>query len=129
MVAACRQFRQWALGHQGEFALIFGSPLPGLDDGRGDMADECGRQFAGVYFAAGLIAFELAEVAWIGFQPLEAVFAAVGAAVDALHQQGAAQVSGKGATKEATATRAAARAALLQTLETISQTARALALG
>ena len=51
MVAACREFREWALGHQGEFALIFGSPLPGLDDGRGDMADECGRQFAGVYFA------------------------------------------------------------------------------
>lgn len=29
----------------------------------------------------GLIAFEAAEVAWIGFQPLEAVFALVGAAV------------------------------------------------
>jgi hypothetical protein len=27
---------------------------------------------------AGLIAFEAAELAWIGFQPLEAVFAAVG---------------------------------------------------
>ena len=51
MVAACREFREWALLHQGEFALIFGSPLPGLKDGRGDVADECGRQFAGVYFA------------------------------------------------------------------------------
>lgn len=29
----------------------------------------------------GLIAFEFAELAWIGFQPLEAVFAVVGAAV------------------------------------------------
>jgi len=51
MVAACRQFREWALRHQGEFALIFGSPLPGLTDDPGDVADECGRQFAGVYFA------------------------------------------------------------------------------
>ena len=51
MVAACRQFREWALRHQGEFALIFGSPLPGLKDDPRDVADECGRQFAGVYFA------------------------------------------------------------------------------
>jgi AcrR family transcriptional regulator len=51
MVGACREFREWALAHEGEFALIFGSPLPGVDDGRGDVADECGRQFAGVYFA------------------------------------------------------------------------------
>jgi AcrR family transcriptional regulator len=51
MVAACREFREWALLHQGQFALIFGSPLPGLKDGGGDVADECGRQFAGVYFA------------------------------------------------------------------------------
>jgi hypothetical protein len=27
---------------------------------------------------AGLVCFEAAEVAWLGFQPLEAVFAAVG---------------------------------------------------
>ncbi len=51
MVAACREFRSWALAHQGEFALIFGSPLPGLKDDPIDVADECGRQFAGVYFA------------------------------------------------------------------------------
>jgi hypothetical protein len=56
------------------------------------------------------------------------MFGAVGAAVDALHQQGAAQVSSRGAAKEATATRATARAALLQALEAISQTAHALAL-
>ena len=36
--------------------------------------------FAGV----GLIAFEAAELAWIGFQPLEAVFGFVGAAVTIL---------------------------------------------
>jgi hypothetical protein len=32
----------------------------------------------------GLIGFEVAEVGWIGFQPLEAVFAGVGAAIVAL---------------------------------------------
>lgn len=36
--------------------------------------------FAGV----GLIAFEVVEMAWIGFQPLEAVFGIVGAAVTVL---------------------------------------------
>jgi AcrR family transcriptional regulator len=51
LIAACREFRRWSFGHQGEFALIFGSPLPGVDDGRGDFADECGRRFAGVFFA------------------------------------------------------------------------------
>jgi hypothetical protein len=30
---------------------------------------------------AGLICFEAAELAWIGFQPLEALFAAVGVIV------------------------------------------------
>jgi preprotein translocase subunit Sec61beta len=34
-----------------------------------------------VFAGAGLIAFEAAEAAWIGLQPLEAVFAAVGVAV------------------------------------------------
>ena len=38
MIAACREFRRWSLNHQGEFGLIFGSPLPGVDDG--DIADE-----------------------------------------------------------------------------------------
>ena len=33
---------------------------------------------------AGLIGFEAAELAWIGFQPLEAVFAVVGATAIAL---------------------------------------------
>jgi AcrR family transcriptional regulator len=51
LIAACREFRRWSFSHQGEFGLIFGSPLPGVDDGRGDFADECGRRFAGVFFA------------------------------------------------------------------------------
>ena len=32
-MAACRAFRRWALSHKDEFALLFGVPLPGLDDG------------------------------------------------------------------------------------------------
>ena len=34
-----------------------------------------------VVAGAGLVCFEAVEVAWIGFQPLEAVFALIGAAV------------------------------------------------
>ena len=51
MVAACREFRRWALNHQAEFALLFGVPLPGLDDGRYDIADECALAFAATFFA------------------------------------------------------------------------------
>ena len=50
MVAACREFRRWALNHKGEFGLLFGVPLPGLDDGRYDVADECALAFAGTFF-------------------------------------------------------------------------------
>ena len=51
LIAACREFRRWSFSHQREFALIFGSPLPRVDDARGDFADECGRRFTGVFFA------------------------------------------------------------------------------
>jgi AcrR family transcriptional regulator len=51
MIAACREFRRWALNHQAEFGLLFGVPLPGLDDGRYDIADECALVFAGTFFA------------------------------------------------------------------------------
>ncbi len=51
MVAACREFRRWALGHQEEFALLFGVPLPGLDDGRFDIAEQCALEFAGTFYA------------------------------------------------------------------------------
>jgi AcrR family transcriptional regulator len=51
MVAACRAFRRWALGHKEEFALVFGVPLKGFDDGRWDIADECALEFAGTFYA------------------------------------------------------------------------------
>jgi AcrR family transcriptional regulator len=50
MAAACQEFRRWALNHQAEFSLLFGVPLPGLDDGRYDIADECAMAFAGTFF-------------------------------------------------------------------------------
>ena len=50
MVAACQEFRRWSLNHQAEFSLLFGVPLPGLDDGRYDVADECALAFAGTFF-------------------------------------------------------------------------------
>ncbi|HLJ99608.1 MAG TPA: TetR-like C-terminal domain-containing protein, partial [Streptosporangiaceae bacterium] len=50
MVTACRGFRTWALSHRAEFGLVFGVPLPGIDDGRYDIAEECALRFAGVYF-------------------------------------------------------------------------------
>jgi AcrR family transcriptional regulator len=51
MVAACREFRRWALGHKDEFALLFGVPLPGFDDGRFDIAEQCALEFAGTFYA------------------------------------------------------------------------------
>ena len=51
MIAACGEFRHWALTHTAEFSLLFGVPLPGIDDGRYDIAQECALQFAGVFFA------------------------------------------------------------------------------
>jgi AcrR family transcriptional regulator len=50
MIAACREFRRWSLNHTAEFSLLFGVPLPGLDDGRYDIADECALAFAGTFF-------------------------------------------------------------------------------
>ena len=50
MIAACREFRRWALGHKEEYALLFGVPLPGLDDGRFDIAQQCALEFAGTFY-------------------------------------------------------------------------------
>jgi AcrR family transcriptional regulator len=49
LIAACRAFRGWALGHQAEFGMIFGSPLPGLDIVHDDPLAECGFRFGQVF--------------------------------------------------------------------------------
>jgi AcrR family transcriptional regulator len=51
MVAACGEFRRWALGHASEFALLFGVPLPGLDDEGLDVAQQCALEFAGTFYS------------------------------------------------------------------------------
>ncbi|MDX6341392.1 MAG: hypothetical protein QOH87_1530 [Trebonia sp.] len=50
MVAACREFRRWGLSHKDEFTLLFGVPLPGLDDGGFDVAEECALEFAATFY-------------------------------------------------------------------------------
>jgi AcrR family transcriptional regulator len=49
MVAVCREFRRWALGHKEEYSLLFGTPLPGVDE-RDEIIDACGRKFGGTFF-------------------------------------------------------------------------------
>jgi len=47
LIAACREFRHWALAHREEFGLLFGTPLPGLEPLHNDKIDECALDFAG----------------------------------------------------------------------------------
>jgi AcrR family transcriptional regulator len=51
MVAACKEFRHWALHHKDEFALLFAVTLPALDDRQLDLADQCAHEFAGTFYA------------------------------------------------------------------------------
>ncbi len=50
MVAACREFRRWALDHKAEFAMLFGVPLPGLGEREFDVAQACALEFAGTFY-------------------------------------------------------------------------------
>ena len=49
LIAACREFRHWALTHREEFGLLFGTPLPGLEPLHSDKTDECAMEFAGSF--------------------------------------------------------------------------------
>jgi AcrR family transcriptional regulator len=51
LIAACREFRHWALTHREEFGLLFGTPLPGLEALHNDKIDECALDFAGSWMA------------------------------------------------------------------------------
>ncbi|MDX6738815.1 TetR/AcrR family transcriptional regulator [Actinocorallia sp. A-T 12471] len=56
--AACREFRTWAHDHRREYALLFGTPLPGFgQEEQEDFASECGRRF-------GLTFLELFQELW-----------------------------------------------------------------
>lgn len=50
VAAACRGFRAWALSHPAEFALVFGTPVPGIEVEADDFCEECARRFAGTFF-------------------------------------------------------------------------------
>ena len=52
LIAACREFRHWALTHREEFGLLFGTPLPGLEPLHNDKIDECAMEFAGSFIGA-----------------------------------------------------------------------------
>ena len=51
LVAACRAFRRWSVAHPAEFALMFGSPLPGVAEF--DM--ECAVHRAGLSFSSAFL--------------------------------------------------------------------------
>lgn len=51
LVVACTEFRRWALAHRREYALLFGSPLPGLEIEKDDFAAECGRRFGQTFLS------------------------------------------------------------------------------
>jgi AcrR family transcriptional regulator len=50
LVAACREFRGWALAHQAEFGLLFGTPLPTLEAMHDDVIAACAQKFSGTFF-------------------------------------------------------------------------------
>jgi AcrR family transcriptional regulator len=50
LIAASRAFRDWAIAHQAEFGMIFGSPLPGVDLYRqDDPLVECGARMGRIF--------------------------------------------------------------------------------
>ena len=51
LIAACREFRHWALTHREEFGLLFGTPLPGLEPLHNDETDKCAMEFASSFMA------------------------------------------------------------------------------
>ncbi|GAA2094910.1 TetR/AcrR family transcriptional regulator [Actinomadura alba] len=50
-LAVSRYFRRWALDHRAEYALLFGTPLPGLDVDTDDIATDSGRRFGRTFLA------------------------------------------------------------------------------
>jgi len=49
LIAACRAFRSWAIGHPAEFGLLFGTPLPGLDLPAPDPLTDSGVSLGAVF--------------------------------------------------------------------------------
>jgi AcrR family transcriptional regulator len=50
-VAACQEFRRWAVTHKEEFGLLFGFPVPGLAyEGSQDIADQSALEFTATFY-------------------------------------------------------------------------------
>jgi AcrR family transcriptional regulator len=49
LITACQAFRDWSIGHQAEFSMIFGNPLPGVDLYHDDPLLECGMRFGRIF--------------------------------------------------------------------------------
>lgn len=52
LIAGCRAFRAWTLGHVQEFSMVFGSPLPGLEvlhEVHLDPNVDCGYKFGQLF--------------------------------------------------------------------------------
>lgn len=50
LIAACREFRRWALVNRREFALLFGAPLPGVGDLGSEIVRQSVLEFAGTFY-------------------------------------------------------------------------------
>lgn len=49
LITACQAFRDWAVAHPPEFAMIFGSPMPGMEIYHDDPLTECGLRFGLIF--------------------------------------------------------------------------------
>ena len=47
--AACGAFRSWALAHRPEFGLLFGTPLPGIEQLHDEVVDKGADKFSGEF--------------------------------------------------------------------------------
>jgi AcrR family transcriptional regulator len=49
LIAACREFRRWALANREEFGLLFGTPIPGVGALHDDEVSECAGRLGGAF--------------------------------------------------------------------------------
>jgi len=50
LIAVCRTFRAWSVGHRAEFGLLFGTPMPGEGGDLLSAAQAGGARFGGIFF-------------------------------------------------------------------------------
>jgi AcrR family transcriptional regulator len=50
LIAVCRTFRAWSVGHRAEFGLLFGTPMPGSGGDLPSTAQAGGARFGEIFF-------------------------------------------------------------------------------